>query len=413
MQPNTNKQPRPSLDGVRPAGTGQGGTPTQPTPVKPEYRYDHELPAPKQVGLLEDDHKPDLLLADENKPPKRKRSVKKILAIIFGALLIALLAAGAGAYLWYQQQLSPVTRDDSQRVLVKIVSGTAPSAIGDQLKEAGVIRSKLAFSIYTKLTNTENTLKAGNYNLQPSLSTQEVVEHLVSGKQDTFRVTFLPGDTLANNRKKLINLGFTEVEVDAALQKSYSGLLFTDKPAGADLEGYIYGETYEFDAAATVETILQRTFDEFQAVIEKNNLIAAFQKQNLTLYEGIILASIVQRESNGDGDDQRQIARVFLNRMEAGMTLGSDVTYQYIADKTGVTRDVNLDSPYNTRRYPGLPPGPIAAPSIGALNGVANPAANDYLFFLSGDDNVTYFARTDAEHQRNIVLHCQKKCQII
>jgi UPF0755 protein len=90
--------------------------------------------------------------------------------------------------------------------------------------------------------------------------------------------------------------------------------------------------------------------------------------------------------------------------------MGSDVTYQYVADKLGVARDPNLDSPYNTRRFDGLPPGPISSPGLTALKAVAAPANTDYLFFLSGDDDVTYFARNDAEHQANITNHCAVKC---
>ena len=95
------------------------------------------------------------------------------------------------------------------------------------------------------------------------------------------------------------------------------------------------------------------------------------------------------------------------------MPLGSDVTYQYIADKTGVARDPNLDSPYNTRRYAGLPPGPIATPGLGSLRAVATPAVGDYLYFLSGDDNVTYYSHTLAEHEANISAHCKIKCSTL
>ena len=393
----------PSLDGVRP-----------PAAVRqPEYRYDHELPAPEQPERVTAVASPDLPpIHEPESQPKKRRSWRRRLAVGFVALFVLLGVGMASAYAWYQQQLSPVSEDTSLRVRVTIVPGTTPTAIAQQLQAAGVIRSDTAFTIYAKLTKTENNLKAGTYNLQPSISTPAIVDHLVSGKQDTFRLTFLPGDTLANNRKVLIKAGYSETEVDGALAKPYDRPLFAGKPASADLEGYIFGETYEFTAAATVETILKRTFDEYEAFIDENNLVDGFRQQGLTLYQGITLASIVQREAHG-ADDQRQIARVFLNRMKVGMTLGSDVTYQYIADKTGVPRDVNLDSPYNTRRYQGLPPGPIAAPGASALRAVANPAVNDYLFFLSGDDDVTYFAKTDAEHQQNIVKYCQKKCQII
>ena len=132
----------------------------------------------------------------------------------------------------------------------------------------------------------------------------------------------------------------------------------------------------------------------------------------MSLYQGITLASIIQREVNAEGD-QRQVAQVFLLRLKDDISLGSDVTYQYIADKTGVPRDPGLDSPYNTRVVKGLPPGPISAPGRLALDAVANPATGDYKFFLSGDDDKTYFGRTQAEHEKNIADHCKMKCQIL
>ncbi len=92
------------------------------------------------------------------------------------------------------------------------------------------------------------------------------------------------------------------------------------------------------------------------------------------------------------------------------MPLGSEVTFEYAAKKLGVAATPTLDSPYNTRIYPGLPPGPIATPGVDAMKAVANPASGDYLYFLSGDDGKTYFAMTDAEHERNITDHCQQKC---
>lgn len=90
--------------------------------------------------------------------------------------------------------------------------------------------------------------------------------------------------------------------------------------------------------------------------------------------------------------------------------LGSDVTYHYVADKLGVERNYLLDSPYNTRINTGLPPGPIAVPGLSALNAVADPQKTDYLFFLSGYDDVTYFGKTEADHNNNIRNHCQQKC---
>lgn len=423
MQPNqpNGQSSDPSEQVHRPT---VAGAPTVPAAQQPEYRYDHELPAPEPVDKLTSGEaqlaKPKIApkpIHDFPEPPRKGSSLRKKLFIFLGVLVVIVAAVLAGAYAWYQQELSPVTSDPDERVRVTIESGSTPAQIAEQLKIRGVIRSELAFMVYTKISGTQDILKAGAYNLQTSISTPEIVEHLVSGKQDTFRVTFLPGDTLASTRKKIMSLGFGETEVDAALNKTYNRLLFTDKPPSADLEGYIYGETYEFDSSVTVEGILSKTFDEYENVIRENDLINGFKKRGLNLYQGITMASIVMREvtnktPNTPNDDQKQVARVFFNRLAAGMTLGSDVTYQYIADKTGVERTPTLDSPYNTRRYPGLPPGPIAVPGAGALIAVANPAVNDYLFFLSGDDDVTYFGKTEAEHQRNIVNHCAKKCLI-
>lgn len=124
------------------------------------------------------------------------------------------------------------------------------------------------------------------------------------------------------------------------------------------------------------------------------------------------MASIIQREV-ATAEDAAQVAQVFKLRYDQGMQLGSDVTYQYIADKTGQPRSVDFDSPYNTRRYVGLPPGPISSPGLASLKAVGNPAPGDFVYFLSGDDDKTYFARTNEEHERNIRDHCQKKCQII
>lgn len=397
MQPDK----RPSIDGIqRPQPKPQIPSP-QPEPRQPELRPDHELPAPKS----------QLFLDDQNDQPIHRRNWRKIIIIASAAVVALVVLLAISAFAWYQQQLSPASSDTAKHVRVTIPSGTAPNTIAKMLKDSGVIRSEFAFALYTKLSGTENNLKAGAYNLQPSLSTQAIVDHLVAGKQDTFRITFLPGDTLANNRKKIIELGYSEAETDAALNKTYNRPLFATKPASTDLEGYLYGETLEFDSSATVESILGKFFDLYEGVITDNNLVDGFKKQGLTLYQGITLASIVQREVPG-AEDQKQVARVFLNRMKAGMGLGSDVTYQYAAKKLGVDPSPTLDSPYNTRIHVGLPPGPIATPGKSALIAVANPAANDYLFFLSGDDDMTYYAKTDAEHQKNIALHCQKKCLI-
>jgi UPF0755 protein len=360
----------------------------------------------------------------ESNPVPKKNKKKLIWAIIIGFLMFVAVAIAA-IILWYFSQLAPVNERQTDKVAVVIEPGTTPSGIANTLKEKELIQNTSVFLWYTRIEGVQNSLQAGTYRLSPSESTQEIVGHLVNGRVDTFEVTLFPGATLVDttdtpeNQKydvttALRRAGFTNEQIKAGLAadySSYNATLFQGRPANEGLEGYIYGETYRLSSDASVEDVLRASFDEYWKVIQQNNLVAQYQARGLSLYQGITLASIIQRESGGD--DKAQIAQVFYTRLNKGMPLGSDVTYQYIADKNGVARDTNLESPYNTRIKTGLPPGPIAVPGSAALIAVATPANGNYEYFLSGDDNITYFATTLEEHEQNIREHCQMKCQII
>lgn len=374
----------------------------------------HMLAAPHQPALeahSEVSLEPPVLSPSDESSPKPRRKKKWIVWLSILILLIVLAAGGViGGKWWYDEQLKPVSSDTSVWIRVTIETGSTPDQISKLLKDKGVIRSDIVFSFYTQQRGVQNQLQAGTYSLKPSESLADIVTHLVGGNTDEFSLTFLPGDTLANNRERFLKAGYTEAEVDAALTQAYDHPALVTKPATADLEGYIYGETYSFTGDATPAQILTRTFDELEKQIVKYDLIAAYKKQGLTLYQGITLASIIQREVSGE-QDEKQVAQVFLKRLKDGMPLGSDVTYIYAAKKLGVTATPGLDSPYNTRIHKGLPPGPISVPGLSALRAVAAPLPGDYNYFLAGDDGKTYFARTYAEHEANITNHCQKGCQ--
>ena len=325
-----------------------------------------------------------------------------IIAVIIASVMIA-------SIIWYNVQLSSPSDDTAQLTIVKITPGTSPDQIGNDLKEKGLIRSTFAFNLYTRLTDTRGSLQAGTYRLSPGESTSEIVEHLTNGKVDEFSITFYPGATLAEHREALLLADFEESEIDAAFAATYDSPIFNGKPASADLEGYIYGETYQLGTGATVNDILQFSFDEYARVIAENKLVESFKARGLSLFDGITLASIVQREAL-TSDDQKQVAQVFYTRLGMGMQLGSDVTFIYAAEKLGVEPISTLDSPYNTRINVGLPPGPIASPGLSALMATANPAQGDYVYFVAGDDGRTYFGRTIEEHERNIAKHCTVEC---
>lgn len=353
------------------------------------------------------------VVPDEVPPqPSKKKRLRNRILVTVGIMVSVLIAAALATVLWFSAQLQPVETGSAQRQVVVIEPGTTPTQIAETLKRNGLIRSVAVFQWYTRFDGSQNSLQAGSYRLSAGESLPQIVDRLTKGEVDTFDITFLPGATLADHREVLLKAGYSEEEVDAGLTADYSDVpLLQNKPDDADLEGYIFGETYKASSGASVEAILRQTFTEFQRVIDEFNLVEGFATQDLTVHEAIILGSIIQREAFG-GEEPR-IAQVFLLRLSEGMPLGADPTYQYIADKLGVPRDTNLDNPYNTRRFAGLPPGPIASPGEAALRAIVNPAEGDYVFFLHGDDNQLYLGRTIEEHERNIVEHCQQKCQLI
>lgn len=371
-------------------------------PKRPLSRLEPQQPAaPPPVVPIE---KP-IVPAPAPAPKKKRHTARWILVGVITAIIMVV----GGLGLWYELSLRPVNAQDTSRTKVTVSEGMTPSAIGKLLADNKLIRSQYVFDVYTRMTNTRSKLQAGSYRLSPSESVQSIVNDLVAGKIDEFSLTFLPGATVQEDKDALVKSGYEKASVDAAFSKTYDHPLFATRPTGADLEGYIYGETYKFSGDASVEQILTTAFDEYYRVIKENKLVDGFKQQGLTLYQGITLASIVQREVPNT-DDQRQVAQIFLSRLRMNMPLGSDVTYHYAAKKLGVEPSPSLESPYNTRIHAGLPPGPIATPGLSALKAVAHPASGDYLYFLSGDDDKTYYAKTEQEHQANIDMHCKVKC---
>ena len=225
--PPPNELPRPrlkSMSDIRPTPRMQPHVPAQsvltpPTPVdnpapEPTSRVDNALAALPA---------PNVPMGDE-KPPKKKRSkLKVIFGVIIGLVVLSLGVIFAAVW-WYQQQLQPVSATDTTSKRVVVESGSTPSMIADKLKVAGVIRNTQAFMFYIQLSKQRDNLKAGAYTIKPSQSVPEIVDHLVSGKQDTFSITFLPGDTLANHRKRLVAAGYSEAEVDAAVGVGAAGM---------------------------------------------------------------------------------------------------------------------------------------------------------------------------------------------
>lgn len=365
------------------------------------------------------------------KQPKEKKPLKKklklIISLVVGIPLLLGAAGVIGAFIWYNSATRPFTLECPEiepnpclREFVVTEGETLP-VIADNLEEQSIIRSSRALQIYAKLNNMGSDLKPGTYQLMQNYSLSTILDTLHRGVEtaDTFRITFIPGHTLRNIRVTFGKLGYS----DSQIEKGFKAALESGHPfikalgtQPTSLEGLIFPETYEFFAGTAVDKVIATTFDHYWEFVKANNLETRYRAEGLSLYEGITLASIVQVE--GFVDDMPGVARVFLNRLQIGMKLGSCATVRYgvsikypDADEGDAKWIQELDSPFNTYKHTGLTPTPIATVGPNALKAVAHPDNTDYLFFMHDDNDQIWYARTDEEHQNNVANHCGVKCQ--
>lgn len=340
---------------------------------------------------------------------KNRSFIKKVLIGLIVVVLVVVVASSLVVRRLYVENLKPVS--STQRAQnIEIPSGSSIKAIAIILKDKGVIRESWAFEWYIRNNDLRDKVQAGTYTLRPNQSVQEIVDVLTQGKVAKDNITILPAQRIDQIRKTLINSGFEAQAVDNALNpelyKNHPALV--DKPVGANLEGYLYPETFQKTATTKPEDIIRASLDEMQKQLTpdiRNGIV----RQGLTVNEGIIIASIVEQEV-GNGEDRPIVAQVFLKRIKQNIQLGSDVTAFYSAYLAGAEPSVGYDSPYNTRKYSGMPPGPISNVSKSSLEAVAKPAKTDFLFFVAGDDGKTYFSNTVEEHEALTKQHCIKLC---
>lgn len=320
-------------------------------------------------------------------------------------ILVAIVLAVSLMYLKYRADLSPVqTGGEPAYVEFTVETGQNAQAIATQLKAKDLIRDRNAFITYVNLHGLRPRLKTGQYSLSQAQSAAQIAQTIAGGRTLTKRLIIPEGYTLAKIRAAAVKQGISAAAFDAALAEPHSQSFLATKPVTtATLEGYLFPDSYEITPATSAAQLVNTMLDNFGKRVG-SEYAQAFTAQGLTLHQGLTLASIVEREVNIPAD-RPVVAQIFLNRLKLGMTLGSDVTTHYAADLLGVPFDVNLNSPYNTRRVGGLPPGPICSPGLTALDAVAHPANTDYLYFLSGNDGKTYYGKTLAEHERNIVKY--------
>jgi len=334
----------------------------------------------------------------------------KILLICLVIAFVMATAAIVAVRRAYTNNLKPV--NNSQRShLVTIPTGSSVREIGVILEKDGVIRKAWAFEWYVRNKDVRDRLLAGTYSLRPNQSVEEIVTILTQGNIATDLVTILPGQRIDQIKQALMSYGYSEISVDQALNPSnyVDHPALVDKPPQSSLEGYLYPESFQKTAETKPETIIRASLDQIQKYLTAETR-ASIVKQGLTVHQGVILASIVEQEV-GKPEDRKTVAQVFLRRLRENMALESDATASYGAILDDQKPSLSYSSLYNTYQNRGLTPGPISNVSQSSLQAVAFPATTDYLFFVSGDDGITYFSRTLQEHQELTRQHCSELCR--
>jgi UPF0755 protein len=326
---------------------------------------------------------------------------------LLALLVIAAIGAGAG---WLDSQISrPYRGHRPEQVFVDIAHGTSRWGIAGILRRDDVIRNRLAFELFS-LWHLRAPMQAGEYYFDHPVTSREVFWQIAQGRIFVHTVTIPEGWTMFDIADELDRQSICKRDEFLAAAKDTS-LISDLAPNAQSLEGFLFPSTYEFTRHTTCQQIVKRMVQNFRAVWESLNS-AGLQSPpvNLAPAQVVTLASLVERETPRK-DERPLVAGVFYNRLKRGGPLQCDPTVAYALELDGHavkivhSKDLLFDSPYNTYKYPGLPPGPIANPGEASLRAALTPATTDYMYFVADDNGGHFFSKTLAEHNRNVARY--------
>lgn len=321
-----------------------------------------------------------------------------------------------GVYLSIRQSdiEQPVSPGDTRKVTFAIEPGETAATIGPRLEQMGLIRDAGLFSMLVRYRGVDHALEAGEYQLSPGMSLEQIVTELQHGLAKGVLVTIPEGWRMEQVAARLEEAGLGKAEEYLALMRKhdYSYPWLKERPEGAPagLEGFLFPDTYQFPAdakpAAVIDAML-RNFDRRVTPELRRDLAS----HGLSFYQALALASIVEREAV-KAEERPTIAGVFLARLDRGMPLQADPTVSYAKGFdpqsnrwwTPMQQDESktVDSPYNTFLHAGLTPGPICSPGLASIQAVAHPVKTNYLYFVAKGDGSHVFAQTFEEHLANV-----------
>lgn len=339
--------------------------------------------------------------------------MRKLAALLLIVLVLGVF--GDRAYEWVRWQVYTPTAAASQPVLITVPQGASQDQLATLLDGKRLIRDRTVFLNYLRWLRVRGDglrLRAGAFELNRNMSMATIVERLQRGAAAQLTVRMAEGDTLAQMSQEAQTQRAGTVQdyqaatADVAQWPGYAFL--KDRPATAPrtLEGFLYPDTYQLARGSPAKDLVKRQLDRFGQVftpqMQQQAAKATDERPAESVYSIVILASIVDKEVES-ASDRQQVCSVFYNRLSQGMVLGSDATVLYAVGKTsGVPTQDDLDSssPYNTRRFAGLPPGPISNPSASAINACLSPPKTAYLYFFTDPHGAAHYAATYDEFLR-------------
>jgi UPF0755 protein len=338
--------------------------------------------------------------------------------ILFGSLLLLAICVGSFAGWLYLSIERPYKAYEGTETFVEIPPGVGPVTMGRALEQAGVVPSVTAFRAAVWLRGAGRKLQAGEYRFEGPMTPRQVVDKIARGDVHLQPVTFREGLTIRQMAQIFEDKQFGTAREFIAAASNPERIRSID-PEAKDLEGYLFPDTYALPRKTTADQLVARMVARFEQTLTPELRDQATER-GMTVRELVTLASLVEKET-ARSDERRLVAAVYTNRLKIGMGMQADPTVIYALERAGrydgnLTRDdLRFDSPYNTYRYSGLPPGPVAAPGKASLEASANPADVPYIYFVSRNDGSHVFATTLDEHNRNVhqwqVLYFREKRQ--
>jgi UPF0755 protein len=327
-----------------------------------------------------------------------------ILIILLGGLLV-------GAISWWNTNSKPASSSETPVRLV-IPKGSSATEIGERLQDEDLIKNSLAFKIYVQFANKAKKIQAGEYTLSPNLSLVEIVTKLSSGPDEVW-VTIPEG----LRREEVVEKFIAGLEIQEDTESFRQE--FLSESAGK--EGFLFPDTYLFPKTTKASLVVSKMLSTFNEKLD-DGLQERINESGYSLLEIVILASIVERETGGDAE-RPLVAGILLKRLEAGWSLQADAALQYAVANSKLktqnskldnwwpvlTReDLEIDSAFNTYKFAGLPPAPIASPGLSSIKAVVYPEESPYWFYLHDGEGNVHFAETLEEHNENIRMYLGK-----